>query len=340
MITPTLPGWKAECVGDDIAWMKFDKDGRLRAINPENGFFGVAPGTNTKSNPMAMETIFKDTVFTNVASTSDGGVFWEGLEKEVPEDLSITSWVGKENWREWYETLSDEDKKKGTNNAAHPNSRFCAPIRNCPIIDPKWEDPEGVPIDAILLGGRRPATIPLVYEAFNWQHGVFVGASMRSEATTAASDFKKGDILNDPFAMRPFFGYSFSQYMEHWLSLRNRPGVQLPKIFHVNWFRKNKDGFIWPGFGDNCRVIDWICRRCDEEDIAEESPIGLIPKPGTINTEGLGDVDMKALFHLSKPELEKEVRDLEKYFDEQLPGQLPREVTEEFESFKRRIANM
>ncbi len=335
MITPTLPGWKAECVGDDIAWMKFDKEGRLRAINPENGFFGVAPGTNTKSNPNAMATVFKDTVFTNVAMTSDGGVYWEGLEDETPDDVSITSWHGRERWQ----ALSNEEKKHHP--AAHPNSRFCSPIRNCPIVDPRWEDPEGVPIDAILFGGRRPKTIPLVYESFDWNHGVFVGSSMRSEATTAAADFRKGDILNDPFAMRPFFGYNFSQYMEHWLSLQNRPGAKLPKIFHVNWFRRAEDrSFLWPGFGENIRVIDWICRRCDGEDIAEKSPIGLIPKLGSINTEGLGKVEMESLFRLPKAELEEEVRELEKYFDEQLPGQIPAIVAHELESFKARIAQM
>ena len=337
MITPTLPGWKAECVGDDIAWMRFGADGKLRAINPENGFFGVAPGTNTSSNPNAIKTIFKDTIFTNVASTSDGGAYWKGLEEETPDGVSITSWLNEENWQD----LSDEEKQKRP--AAHPNARFCAPAKNCPIIDPKWEDPEGVPIDAILFGGRRPTTIPLVFETFNWQHGVFVGASMRSKATSAA-EHTGNQVMYDPFAMRPFYGYSFAQYMAHWLSLQQRPGVQLPKIFHVNWFRQSPtDGsFIWPGFCENCRVLDWIFRRCDNEDIAQPSPLGLIPKPGTLNISGLDikDADVAALFEMSKEGLEKEAKEIEEYFNDQLPGQVPAPVEEELAAFKARVAKL
>ena len=335
MITPSLPGWKAECVGDDIAWMRFNEEGRLMAINPENGFFGVAPGTNTKSNPNAMATIFRNTIFTNVAATSDGGVFWEGLEKEMSSDVGITSWRGVQNW----EKLSEEDKKKKP--AAHPNSRFCTPISQCPIVDPSWEDPHGVPIDAIIFGGRRPRTIPLVYEANSWNHGVFVGASMRSEATSAASDFKKGDLLHDPFAMRPFFGYNFSQYLSHWLGLQHRPGVTMPKIFHVNWFQKSEDGhFLWPGFGENIRVLDWIFRRCEGEDIAMETPLGLVPKEGTINTEGLGPIDMARLFEMRKTELLEEARVMEDYFQTQLSGDVPREVRQQLEEFKGRVEAM
>ena len=334
MITPTLPGWKAECVGDDIAWMRFNEEGRLMAINPENGFFGVAPGTNTSSNPNAMKTIFKNTIFTNVAATSDGGVFWEGLEKEVPDDVSITSWRGVEDWQK----LSTEEKKKRP--AAHPNSRFCSPTAQCPIIDPQWEDPRGVPIDAILFGGRRPSTIPLVYEANDWNHGVFVGASMRSEATSAAADVKKGELLHDPFAMRPFFGYNFSHYLEHWLSLQHREGVHMPKIFHVNWFRKENGKFIWPGFGDNLRVLDWIFRRCNGEDIAEPSPLGLIPKNGTINTEGLPPINMAKLFEMSKEDLQSEVAVIEEYFEQQLSGKVPQAVQQQLEAFKSRVEAM
>jgi len=210
MLTPTLPGWKAECVGDDIAWMKFDPEGRLRAINPENGFFGVAPGTNTSSNPNAMKTIFRNTVFTNTAMTSDGGVFWKGLEEETPRDVSITTWTGQENWQD----LSEDEKKK--NPAAHPNSRFCTPISECPIVDPNWEHPSGVPIDAILFGGRRPKTIPLVYESLNWLHGIFVGLCMRSEATAAAADHKgkkdpvKRSLRNAAILWLPFCCVVFS----------------------------------------------------------------------------------------------------------------------------------
>lgn len=334
MITPTLPGWKAECVGDDIAWMRFNEEGRLMAINPENGFFGVAPGTNTSSNPNAMKTIFKNTIFTNVAATSDGGVFWEGLENDVDKDVSITSWLGAKDWQ----NLSKEEKKKTP--AAHPNSRFCSPIAQCPIIDPQWEDPRGVPIDAILFGGRRPNTIPLVYEANDWNHGVFVGASMRSEATSAAADLKKGELLHDPFAMRPFFGYNFTHYLKHWLNLQHRNGVQMPKIFHVNWFRKENGKFIWPGFGDNLRVLDWIFRRCDGEDIAQPSPLGLIPKPGTINTEGLPPIDMAKLFELSKEDLRKEVAVIEEYFEKELSGDVPQAVQQELEAFKSRVEAM
>lgn len=259
MLTPTLPGYKTECVGDDIAWMKFDENGVLRAINPEFGFFGVAPGTSNKTNPNAMATIAKNTIFTNVAKTSDGGVFWEGLEKEAPAGVSITSWLGQEKW-----------SKESGKPAAHPNSRFCTPAGQCPIIDPKWEDPKGVPISAIIFGGRRPEGVPLVYESFNWEHGVMVGASLRSE-TTAAAEHKGKAIMHDPFAMRPFFGYNFGHYLAHWLSFQEKEGLQLPKIFHVNWFRKDaKTGeFLWPGFGENCRVLDWICRRVDGEDVAQ-----------------------------------------------------------------------
>lgn len=227
MMTPTLPGYKVECVGDDIAWMRFDSSGRLRAINPENGFFGVAPGTSRKTNPNAMDTIFKDTIFTNVAATSDGGVFWEGLEDEVSSDVGIVDWKGQP-WT----------RGSGTP-AAHPNSRFCSPAVQCPIIDPDWETNEGVPIDAILFGGRRPAGVPLVYEALNWRHGVFIGGAMRSEAT-AAAEHKGKVVMNDPFAMRPFFGYNFGHYLGHWLSME-QDGRKLPRIFHVNWFRKGSD---------------------------------------------------------------------------------------------------
>ena len=333
-MTPTLPGWKVECVGDDIAWMKFDKDGRLRAINPEYGFFGVAPGTNYSSNPNAMESIKKNTIFTNVAHTSDGGVYWKDME-EPADDVTIESWLGKENW----ESLKDVEKKMKP--AAHPNSRFCAPASNCPIIDPLWEDPEGVPIDAILFGGRRPRTIPLVYEAFSWQHGVFVGASMRSEATSAA-EHSNGGVMHDPFAMRPFFGYSFAKYMEHWLSLEKRPNAKLPKIFHVNWFRRNAEGgFLWPGFGENSRVLDWVFRRCDGDDIAQSSPIGLIPTPDSLNLKGLKEkVDIKALFRLPKEELEEEVKGIAQYFDEQLPESVPKQVNQELQALKERISRI
>ena len=271
MLESSLPGWKVRCVGDDIAWMRFDKQGQLRAINPEAGFFGVAPGTNRKTNPIAMETMKANTIFTNVAMTEDGDVFWEGLEKYVDTSKNIINWKGQD-WK-----IGQEGK------AAHPNSRFCCPASQCPIIHNRWEDPEGVPIDAIIFGGRRPEGVPLVYESFSWEHGVMVGAALKSE-TTAAAEFKGKQIMHDPMAMRPFMGYNFGGYLQHWLNI-NKPDRHLPKIFHVNWFRLDEQGnFMWPGFGDNIRVIDWICRRCNGEEIAQLSPIGLIPTPGNFSS--------------------------------------------------------
>ncbi|KAJ8968279.1 hypothetical protein NQ317_011080 [Molorchus minor] len=327
MMTPTLPGYKVECVGDDIAWMRFDNDGVLRAINPENGFFGVAPGTSNSSNPIAMKTIFKNTVFTNVASTSDGGVFWEGMEDEIQDGVKITDWRGNQ----WV---------KGGSPAAHPNSRFCTPAAQCPIIDPAWEDPAGVPISAILFGGRRPAGVPLVYEARDWKHGVLIGASMRSEAT-AAAEHKGKVIMHDPFAMRPFFGYNFGHYLSHWLSMETR-SKNLPKIFHVNWFRKGSDGkFLWPGFGENSRVLDWILRRLDNEDCAQSVPIGLIPKPDSLNLKGLKEnVNLEELFALPKDFWLEEVYSIERYFKEQVGRDLPQEINKQLGDLKYRIEHM
>lgn len=329
MMQPTLPGYKIECVGDDIAWMRFDNEGNLRAINPENGFFGVAPGTSSITNPNAMKTIFKNTIFTNVASTSDGGVYWEGMEKEIGENIKVMDWRGN-NWF------------KGSKvPAAHPNSRFCTPAIQCPIIDPSWEDSAGVPIDAILFGGRRPEGVPLVYQARNWQHGVFIGAAMRSEAT-AAAEHKGKVIMHDPFAMRPFFGYNFGHYLAHWLSMAYVKNAKLPAIFHVNWFRKDSDGkFLWPGFGENSRVLDWILRRIDDEDIAEESAIGLLPKPGYINLENLNDnVNMTELFRLPKNFWQKEVEDLREYFDAQVGSDLPDAIAMELTRLSDNINNL
>ncbi|KAI6645798.1 Phosphoenolpyruvate carboxykinase, mitochondrial [Oopsacas minuta] len=329
MMLPSLPGWKVECVGDDIAWMRFDSNGQLRAINPENGFFGVAPGTNMSSNPNAMKTILKNTIFTNVAHTSDGGVYWEGLEKEVPLiGKEVTSWLG-DPW------TPDSGKP-----AAHPNSRFCTPSSQCPVIDPAWEDPKGVPIEAIIFGGRRPDTIPLVYESFNWSHGVFVGASMRSEAT-AAAEHKGRVLLHDPFAMRPFFGYNFGKYMKYWHSIQERPGLTLPKIFHVNWFRKDSEGkFIWPGFGENSRVLEWIFKRVDSEDIAQSTPIGYIPKPGSLTTSNLPPIDMDSLFHMPQTELREEVEAVRTYFKQQVPNELPEAIGQQLSDFSERVENM
>ncbi|CAB3364541.1 Hypothetical predicted protein [Cloeon dipterum] len=328
MLTPTLPGYKVECVGDDIAWMKFDAQGRLRAINPENGFFGVAPGTSYSTNPNAMKTIFENTVFTNVAKTSDGGVYWEGMEMDP--NVQVTDWRGQP-WT-----------KENGQNAAHPNSRFCTPAGQCPIIDPAWESPEGVPIDAILFGGRRPQGVPLVYEAFDWKHGVFIGSAMRSEAT-AAAEFKGKVIMHDPFAMRPFFGYNFGHYLNHWLSLDKTAGRKMPKIFHVNWFRKSAQGkFLWPGFGDNVRVLEWVLNRLDGNDaIAEKTAIGYIPSEGALNLEGLSEpVDTKELFSVPKEFWLSEVEQIKKYFDEQVGSDLPNTIAEQLHQLRNRVDSM
>jgi len=328
MMVPSLPGYKVECVGDDIAWMKFDEDGVLRAINPENGFFGVAPGTSMKTNPSAMKTVLNNTVFTNVAKTSDGGVFWEGLEKETPNNVSITSWLGEQDWT-----------KESGKPAAHPNSRFCTPAGQCPVIDPAWEDPKGVPISAILFGGRRPKGVPLIYEAYDWKHGVMVGATMRSEATAAAENRGKV-ILNDPFAMRPFFGYNFGHYLQHWLNMESRTDKPMPKIFHVNWFRKDDKGsFMWPGFGENIRVLDWVLQRLNNEDVAEESAVGFVPTSKSLNMKGLEgeDIDMHQLFRLPKDFWLQEVKDAEKYLREQVGDDVPNEIWEELKKLEKRV---
>ncbi|XP_074066431.1 phosphoenolpyruvate carboxykinase, cytosolic [GTP] [Macrotis lagotis] len=328
MMNPTLPGWKVECVGDDIAWMKFDEQGNLRAINPENGFFGVAPGTSVKTNPNAIKTIQKNTIFTNVAETSDGGVYWEGIDEPLGPGVTLKSWKNKE----W----TPEDGEP----CAHANSRFCTPASQCPIIDPAWESPEGVPIEAIIFGGRRPVGVPLVYESMSWQHGVFVGASMRSEAT-AAAEHRGKVIMHDPFAMRPFFGYNFGKYLAHWLSMAQRPAAKLPKIFHVNWFRKDKEGkFLWPGFGENSRVLEWIFNRIDGEDNAKLTPIGYIPSEEAFNLKGLTDINMIELFSISKEFWEKEVEDIEKYFEVQVNTDLPYEIEREVSALKQRISQM
>lgn len=325
MLNPSLPGYKVECVGDDIAWMKFDTNGILRAINPENGFFGVAPGTSTQTNAIAMATVFKNTIFTNVASTSDGGVFWEGMESELEEGVGITDWLGNK----W-------DKSSGKP-AAHPNSRFCTPANQCPIIDSAWEDQRGVPISAILFGGRRPEGVPLIYEANSWAHGVFVGAAMKSEST-AAAEHKGKQIMHDPFAMRPFFGYNFGDYCKHWLSMENRGKV--PAVFHVNWFRKSSEGkFMWPGYGENTRVLEYVLRRINGEECYVESAIGRIPAENQLNVEGLKcNIDMKELFSLPKEFWTKEADEIGLYFDSQIGADLPQELGLELEKLKGRIA--
>ena len=329
MLTPTLPGWKVECVGDDIAWMKFDENGQLRAINPENGFFGVAPGTSLKTNPNAMKTIEENTIFTNVGLTEDGEVYWEGIDNDDLKNRNITSWKG-EKWT--------PDSKEP---AAHPNSRFCAPASQCPIMDSEWENPKGVPISAIIFGGRRPVGVPLVYEAFNWNHGVLVGASMRSEAT-AAAEHKGKVIMHDPFAMRPFFGYNFGQYCEHWLSM-NKPGRQMPKIFHVNWFRKSNNGtgsFLWPGYGENIRVLEWIFNRVqNKSNIANETPIGYVPKEDSLNIKNLNvsSNDLKELLSVDANFWKKEAEEIKSYFDENVNDSMPSEIYNQLNNLKNRF---
>jgi phosphoenolpyruvate carboxykinase (GTP) len=308
--------------------MSFNKDGQLMGINPENGFFGVAPGTSHKTNPMAMETLKKNSIFTNVAETADGGFFWEGLEDEIEDkNIEITTWLN-EKWKIGQPGL-----------AAQPNSRFTTPASQCPIIHPKWEDPNGVPIDAIIFGGRRPEGVPLIFESFNWNHGVFVGSCVKSEATAAAEHTGK-TIMHDPMAMRPFMGYNFGKYLQHWLDLA-RPPHKAPKIFHVNWFRKGKNGkFLWPGFGDNIRVLEWVMKRLDNEDIGVQSPIGILPKKGSINLEGLGDINWDELFSLPKDYWVEDAKEVRRFMQEQVGQDLPAPIQAELDEQEKRIMNM
>ena len=316
MLVPTIEGWKVETVGDDIAWMKFGKDGRLYAINPEAGFFGVAPGTSLDSNPNAMHSIEKNTIFTNVALTDDGDVWWEGIGTPAPAHL--IDWKGND-WT--------PDSKEP---AAHPNARFTAPAYQCPAIAPDWEDPAGVPISAILIGGRRPKTIPLVHESFDWKHGVFLGSIMGSEITAAAISNNIGQVRRDPFAMLPFFGYNVCDYLQHWLNIGEKTSAdKLPKIFYVNWFRKDQNGkWLWPGFGDNSRVLKWIFERTSGEGKAEKTPIGYMPTEDALDLTGLAGVsedDMKELLKVDKTEWLNEVvsiRDHYAKYGEKLPKEL------------------
>lgn len=326
MLQPTIPGWRAETLGDDIAWMRFGKDGRLYAVNPEFGFFGVAPGTNWKSNPNAMRTIEAgNTVFTNVALTDDNDVWWEGLEGD-PQHL--TDWKG----RDW--TPQSGEK------AAHPNSRYCTPMSQCPILAPEWDDPQGVPISGILFGARRKTTVPLVTQARDWQHGVFMGATMGSEQT-AAAEGKVGTVRRDPMAMLPFLGYHVGDYFQHWLDLgKNADESKMPKVFFVNWFRRDEDGgFLWPGFGENSRVLKWIVDRIEHQAGGQDTPIGIVPTADDLDLDGLdvdgGDV-AKALA-VNAAEWREELPLIEEWF-EFVGDKLPTGVRDEFEALKQRLS--
>jgi phosphoenolpyruvate carboxykinase (GTP) len=318
MLIPTLPGWKVETVGDDIAWMKFGADGRLYAVNPEAGFFGVAPNTNETTNPNAIATARANAIFTNCAKTDDGDVWWEHMTDAVPDHL--IDWHG-----------NDWTPASGTT-AAHPNSRFTVPASQDPAIAPEWEDPAGVPIDAMLFGGRRSTVVPLVHEAFDWQHGVFLGSIMASE-TTAAAAGAVGKLRRDPFAMLPFCGYHMGDYFGNWLKIGERPGAKLPKVFYVNWFRKDASGhWLWPGFGENSRVLAWVFGRCAGTAEARETPIGLLPAEGALDVSGL-DVspeDLAELLRVDDAEWRDELPAIHEHFakfGDKLPAQLREQLT-------------
>jgi phosphoenolpyruvate carboxykinase (GTP) len=319
MLIPTIPGWKVETVGDDIAWMKFGTDGRLYAINPEHGFFGVAPGTSMKSNRNAMLTATRNSIFTNCAMTPEGDIWWEGMTEEKPPEL--VDWLR----RPW--------TPKSGRRSAHPNARFTTPASQCPVIAPEWEDPKGVPIDAILFGGRRAGIVPLVTEALSWQHGTFLGATVSSE-TTAAAAGKVGQLRRDPMAMLPFCGYNMGDYFAHYLKIGARPGAKLPKIYYVNWFRTDENGkFLWPGYGENSRVLKWIFERCEGKVHAIDTPIGRLPQPADFDTKGL-DLPASDITKLLDIDIDgwlaevPRIREHFAKFGSRLPEGLNREVSE------------
>jgi phosphoenolpyruvate carboxykinase (GTP) len=324
MLRPTIPGWTVETIGDDIAWLRQGPDGRLRAINPEAGFFGVAPGTGIDTNVTAVETLWGNTIFTNVALRDDGDVWWEGLTPTPPAHL--IDWQGND----W---TPDSGRP-----AAHPNSRFTVSAAQSPSISEDWNDPDGVPIDAILFGGRRATNVPLVVEARDWRHGVFMGATMSSEQTAAAEGVV-GELRRDPFAMLPFCGYNMAEYMAHWLEAGKHEGAQLPKIFYVNWFRKDESGrFLWPGFGENSRVLEWVFRRCNGDAEAVETPIGLVPAEGSLNVEGL-DIDpddlaevLRVDYDLLREQLPQVKAHLAQFGDD-----LPPEMTAQLDALEKRL---
>jgi phosphoenolpyruvate carboxykinase (GTP) len=326
MLIPTLEGWTVETIGDDIAWMKFGPDGRLYAINPEAGFFGVAPGTGEDTNANAIRTIKDNTIFTNCAKTDEGDIWWEGLTAETPEHL--IDWHGKD-WGPGSETP-----------AAHPNARFTTPAEQDPAIAPEWEDPIGVPIDAMLFGGRRSSVVPLVTEAFDWEHGVFLGSAMGSEKTAAAAG-TVGELRFDPFAMLPFLGYDMADYFAHWLRIGKTEGAKLPKIFYVNWFRKDSDGrFLWPGYGENSRVLAWVFARCAGHGEARETPIGWVPPVGVegIDTTGVdvSEQDMAELLRVEKAEWRTQLPQLHEHYAQF--ANLPEELSAQLKALEERLA--
>jgi phosphoenolpyruvate carboxykinase (GTP) len=327
MLVPSMPGWQVETVGDDIAWMRFGDDGRLYAINPEAGFFGVAPGTGSHTNPNAIDTLSGNCIFTNVARTDDGDVWWEGLTEEPPAHL--IDWKG----RDWTPASPEP--------AAHPNSRFTVPAAQCPTIAPEWEDPRGVPISAILFGGRRATAVPLVTESRDWQHGVFMGATVSSE-TTAAAAGATGKLRRDPFAMLPFCGYNMGDYFAHWLSLQHATTAdKLPRIYYVNWFRKTADGrWLWPGFGDNSRVLKWIIERLDGTADGVETPIGILPTKESLDTAGLdvADEDLDLLLSVDPDTWRREADLVPEHF-EQFGEHLPKELWAELDGLRARLGN-
>ncbi len=327
MLEPTVPGWKVESVGDDIAWMRIGEDGRLWAVNPEYGFFGVAPGTNEHTNPNAMRTINQgNSVFTNVALTDDGDVWWEGLENTPAH---ATSWKG-EPWTPDSGELS-----------SHPNSRYCTPIKQCPILAPEYDDPRGVPIDAILFGGRRPTTIPLVTEARDWTHGTFMGATLSSE-TTAAAVGQVGVVRRDPMAMLPFIGYHAGDYINHWITMgKDNDASKLPKIYYVNWFRRDQDNkFLWPGFGENSRVLKWVIERLEGTAAAVETPIGLVPAPGALDVDGLDltEDQVRQALAVDPEEWKRELPQIQEWF-EKFGEQLPTVLWTELDDLKARLGD-
>jgi phosphoenolpyruvate carboxykinase (GTP) len=325
MLAPTIPGWKVETLGDDIAWMRIGPDGRLYAVNPEFGFFGVAPGTNQHTNPNAMRTVEAgNSVFTNVALTEDGDVWWEGLENTPAH---ATSWKG-EPWTPDSAEVS-----------SHPNSRYCTPIKQCPILAPEYDDPQGVPIDAILFGGRRKTTIPLVTESRDWIHGTFMGATLSSE-TTAAATGAVGVVRRDPMAMLPFIGYNAGDYLAHWIAMgKDNDASKMPRIFYVNWFRRDADGgFLWPGFGENSRVLKWVLERIDGQAEAVETPIGPVPTPDALDTEGLDITreQLEAALRVDVEEWKAEIPQIEEWFAK-FGDALPTTLWTELDGLKARL---